>query len=165
MDKFVVKNAECFFAAEKRSHLPVNITAKDRARNYPEGKGTFPPMWTMVWCFAPHDVTLWSIIYESLWLACVASVSVLVSEQRNTEERELLVLTAREMKREQKMERRGRGLVFVSRSSLLNRTETPAKQASLWWTTTSTRSCSCLKLNLLRFSLDVILFCLSFTNL
>ena len=45
MDKFVVKNAECFFAAEKRSHLPVNITAKDRARNYPQGKGTFPPMW------------------------------------------------------------------------------------------------------------------------
>ena len=37
MDKFVVRKAERFFVGEKRSHLPVNISAKDKARKYPEG--------------------------------------------------------------------------------------------------------------------------------
>ena len=37
MDKFVVKTASSSTKPKTRSHLPVNITANDRARNYPEG--------------------------------------------------------------------------------------------------------------------------------
>ena len=39
MDKFVVKTLSTSSQEKKRSHLPVNILAKDRARKYP--KGTF----------------------------------------------------------------------------------------------------------------------------
>ena len=39
MDKFVVKMPRASSQEKKRSHLPVNILAKDRARKYP--KGTF----------------------------------------------------------------------------------------------------------------------------
>ena len=37
MDKFVVKTPSASSKPKTRSHLPVNITANDRARNYPEG--------------------------------------------------------------------------------------------------------------------------------
>ena len=37
MDKFVVKTLSASSQEKKRSHLPVNISAKDRARKYPEG--------------------------------------------------------------------------------------------------------------------------------
>ena len=37
MDKFVVKTPSASLKAKTRSHLPVNITANYRARNYPEG--------------------------------------------------------------------------------------------------------------------------------
>ena len=37
MDKFVVKMPSTSSQEKKRSHLPVNISAKDRARKYPEG--------------------------------------------------------------------------------------------------------------------------------
>ena len=37
MDKFVVKTPSASSKLKTRSHLPVNITANDRARNYPEG--------------------------------------------------------------------------------------------------------------------------------
>ena len=37
MDKFVVKTPSASSKEKKRSHLPVNILAKDRARKYPEG--------------------------------------------------------------------------------------------------------------------------------
>ena len=39
MDKFVVKTPSASLKPKTRSHLPINITANDRARNYP--KGTF----------------------------------------------------------------------------------------------------------------------------
>ena len=37
MDKFVVKTSSASSQEKKRSHLPVNISAKHRARKYPEG--------------------------------------------------------------------------------------------------------------------------------
>ena len=37
MDKFVVKTQSASSQEKTRSHLPVNISAKDRARKYPEG--------------------------------------------------------------------------------------------------------------------------------
>ena len=37
MDKFVVKTAAVPWKEKTRSHLPVNLTAKDRAVKYPEG--------------------------------------------------------------------------------------------------------------------------------
>ena len=37
MDKFVVKTPSASSQEKKRSHLPVNISAKDRTRKYPEG--------------------------------------------------------------------------------------------------------------------------------
>ena len=37
MDKFVVKVPSAFSKLKTQSHLPVNITVNDRARNYPEG--------------------------------------------------------------------------------------------------------------------------------
>ena len=37
MDEFVVKTLNASSQEKKRSHLPVNISAKDRARKYPEG--------------------------------------------------------------------------------------------------------------------------------
>ena len=37
MDKFVVKTPSASLKPKTQSHLPVNITANDRARNYPEG--------------------------------------------------------------------------------------------------------------------------------
>ena len=37
MDKFVVKTPSTSSEEKKKSHLPVNISAKDRARKYPEG--------------------------------------------------------------------------------------------------------------------------------
>ena len=37
MDKFVVKRPSALRRRKKRSHLPVNILAKDRARKYSEG--------------------------------------------------------------------------------------------------------------------------------
>ena len=38
MDKVVVKTPSTSSQEQKRSHLPVNISAKDMARKYPEGK-------------------------------------------------------------------------------------------------------------------------------
>ena len=38
MDKFVVKTPSASSQERKRSHLPVNISTKDRTRKYPEGK-------------------------------------------------------------------------------------------------------------------------------
>ena len=37
MDKFVVKTPSASLKPKTRLHFPVNITANDRARNYPEG--------------------------------------------------------------------------------------------------------------------------------
>jgi len=37
MDKFVVKTPSASSIPKTRSHLSVNITANDRAKNYPEG--------------------------------------------------------------------------------------------------------------------------------
>ena len=37
MDKFVVKTPVVSSTEKKSSHLPVNTTAKERARKYPEG--------------------------------------------------------------------------------------------------------------------------------
>ena len=37
MDKFVVKTPSTSSEEKKKSHLPVNISANDRARKYPEG--------------------------------------------------------------------------------------------------------------------------------
>ena len=37
MDRFVVKTPSASLQEKKRSHLPVNISAKDRARKGPEG--------------------------------------------------------------------------------------------------------------------------------
>ena len=37
MDKFVVKTVAVPWKEKTRSHLPVNLTAKDRAVKYPEG--------------------------------------------------------------------------------------------------------------------------------
>ena len=37
MDEFVVKTSSASSQEIKRPHLPVNISAKDRARKYPEG--------------------------------------------------------------------------------------------------------------------------------
>ena len=48
MDKFVVKTPSASSKAKTRSHLPVNITANYRARNYPEG--TFHVVDGMLFC-------------------------------------------------------------------------------------------------------------------
>lgn len=37
MDKFAVKTPSTSSEEKKKSHLPVNIAANDRARKYPEG--------------------------------------------------------------------------------------------------------------------------------
>ena len=37
MDKFVVKMPSASSQEKKRSHLPINISAKDRARKYSKG--------------------------------------------------------------------------------------------------------------------------------
>ena len=62
MDKFVVKTAAVPWKEKTRSHLPVNLTAKDRAVKYPEG--TFHMDDGLLFCSSCNVVI---DLYESVW--------------------------------------------------------------------------------------------------
>ena len=80
MDKFVVKTPSVSSQEKKRLHLPVNITAKDRARKYPEGK------------FHVHDGLLFcsscNVVVDHLRMFVVGKHLEAVSHKRNAEKKE-----------------------------------------------------------------------------